>query len=293
MSFEDPAAPSAPAIGEFVRLFERAYPPTVPQGDRPTIWLPFSGNDLVVQQKDDGEVGLLSEAPSPAADPLYLGTLAGSPCLTYAMDSPENGTLSSPIRAISLRSLHGQVDDARYALAGYASHILRFYRESRFCPVDGTPTEPVSGGWARKCALCGHTYYPPVSPAVLILVHDGADRILLARKPGWGRRYSILAGFVEPGETLEECCWRESLEEAGVETADFIYQGSQPWPFPHQLMIGFFCRYTSGEIRPDETELEHVDWFRFDALPELPPPLSLSRQLIDRWTAERRKVSGQ
>jgi NAD+ diphosphatase len=124
----------------------------------------------------------------------------------------------------------------------------------------------------------------------LILIHDGADRILLARKPGWGKRYSILAGFVEPGETLEECCYREALEEAAVITTGFEYAGSQPWPFPHQLMVGFNCRWQSGEIRIDETELEHADWFHVNDLPELPPPLSLSRQIIDRWVASRQKA---
>jgi NAD+ diphosphatase len=122
------------------------------------------------------------------------------------------------------------------------------------------------------------------------LIHDGWDRILLARKPGWGKRYSILAGFVEPGETLEECCYREALEEAGVVTTDFEYAGSQPWPFPHQLMVGFSCLWQSGEIKIDETELEHADWFHASDLPELPPPLSLSRQIIDRWVASRHRA---
>ncbi len=135
----------------------------------------------------------------------------------------------------------------------------------------------------RRCAQCGHERFPQVSPAVLILVHDGADRILLAHKPGWGDRYSILAGFVLPGESLEECVQREVEEEVGVRVTDLQYVGSQPWPFPHQLMIGFTARHRSGDIRIDTLELDHAAWFDANALPALPPPLSLSRQMIDAW----------
>jgi NAD+ diphosphatase len=218
---------------------------------------------------------------------LYLGTLDGTPCVAFAVENPGEVEMSPPLNSLSLRALYGVVTEAEYGLAGYAAQILRWRSISRFCPVDGTATDAVANAWARACPDCGHIVYPPVSPATLILIHDGGDRILLARKPGWGKRYSILAGFVEPGETLEECCYREALEEAGVQTAAFEYAGSQPWPFPHQLMVGFNCRWQSGEIKIDETELEHADWFDAGDLPELPPPLSLSRQIIDRWVASR------
>lgn len=147
--------------------------------------------------------------------------------------------------------------------------------------------EPMQKEWARRCSQCGHTRFPQVSPAVLILVHDGADRILLAHKPGWGPRYSILAGFVLPGESLEECVQREVDEEAGVQVTDLEYAGSQPWPFPHQLMIGFNAHYAGGDIRIDAEELDHAAWFDARELPPLPPPLSLSRQMIDAWHRTR------
>jgi NAD+ diphosphatase len=146
---------------------------------------------------------------------------------------------------------------------------------------------PMEREWARLCPNCGHQRYPQVSPAVLALVHDGGDRILLAHKPGWGDRYSILAGFTLPGESLEECVYREVEEEVGIEVTDLVYQGSQPWPFPQQLMIGFIARYTRGEIRLDEEELDHAAWFDVHELPSLPPPLSLSRQIIDAWRQSR------
>lgn len=136
--------------------------------------------------------------------------------------------------------------------------------------------------WGRKCPNCGYIGYPPVIPAILVLVHNG-DQVLLAHQPGWGKRYSILAGFVEPGETLEECVKREVREEVNIEIDDVTYVASQPWPFPTQLMIGFTARYVSGEIHPDQQELDHAAWFRFDDLPELPAPLSLSYQIIKTW----------
>jgi NAD+ diphosphatase len=126
----------------------------------------------------------------------------------------------------------------------------------------------------------------------LALVHDG-DRILLAHKPGWGARRSILAGFTLPGESLEECVHREVLEESGVRVDKLSYFGSQPWPFPQQLMIGFFAQYVAGVIQIDAEELEGADWYDFRQLPPLPPPLSLSRQMIDAWAQSRRSAAAQ
>src|SRR5437660_1795230 len=152
---------------------------------------------------------------------------------------------------------------------------------------------PMGAEWRRSCTGCVNERYPMVSPAVLALVHDGGDRILLAHKPGWGARRSILAGFALPGESLEECVHREVLEEAGVRVGDLAYFGSQPWPFPHQLMIGFFSKYIAGTIEIDAEELEGADWHDYRRLPPLPPPLSLSRQMIDAWAHTRRNSAGQ
>ena len=116
-------------------------------------------------------------------------------------------------------------------------------------------------------------------------MHDG-PRLLLAQKPGWGTRWSILAGFVEPGESLEECVRREVKEEVGLKVDKAVYAGSQPWPFPHQLMVGFTARYASGDIAADGVELERAAWFTHGALPDLPPAVSLSRQMIDAWASK-------
>jgi NAD+ diphosphatase len=130
--------------------------------------------------------------------------------------------------------------------------------------------------------------YPRVSPAIIVLIHR-PGQILLTRQPSWPpNRYSLVAGFVEAGESLEECLRREVAEEVGAAVDDIRYLGSQPWPFPHQLMVGFLARYRSGELRIDEQELEHAAWFDLDALPDLPPPLSISRRILDWHLAAQR-----
>jgi NAD+ diphosphatase len=122
---------------------------------------------------------------------------------------------------------------------------------------------------------------------MIVLVHDGGERILLAHKPGWGKRYGLMAGFVEPGESLEECVKRELKEEANIEIADLHYQNSQSWPFPSQLMAGFTARYVSGTIQPQEEELDDVAWFTRETLPVLPPPSSLAHMLITAWLKQQ------
>lgn len=265
--------------------FTRAYPPARPEPGA-TMHFPILKGEIVT--KDN--FGLCDSPPVPLPEEiqdgaLFLGTLDGAACVAYVL--PDDTALPLGFQSVGLRALYGQVDEDAYAVAGYAVQLLHFRARYKFCPNCGTRTQNLSGGWAQECPACKNTLYPPVSPAVLALVHDGGDRILLAQKPGWGTRYSILAGFVEPGESLEGCVVREVLEEAGILVESPQYKGSQPWPFPHQIMLGFTTRYVKGEITPDSSELSDARWFRFDALPDLPPPLSLSRQLIDAWVRER------
>jgi NAD+ diphosphatase len=227
-----------------------------------------------------------------------LGNLAGAPILLGRIDATEYVTaeiedeapLGSEWLSVDLRSLYGRVPEIEWHIAGYASQVLHWRRTSVYCPLCGSTMGPMEPEWRRRCTRCDHERYPMVSPAVLALVHDG-DRILLAHKPGWGSRRSILAGFALPEESLEECVHREVLEEAGVRVTDVVYFGSQPWPFPHQLMIGFSARYTAGEIVIDAEELAGAEWYDFRSMPPLPPPLSLSRQMIDSWVKSRADCS--
>lgn len=266
--------------------FVRAYPPaTAPAG--PVCLLPFTADsDLLLPTGGDGFLTGESGIAVPD-DALYLGQRDGAAVLAFPYTPPADDDQFGGAAPGTLRQTLADYPLEDAALAGYAAQLLRFQKAARFCPVCGTAA--VAGElWSKQCPACEHSWYPPVSPAVLLLVHDGADRILLAQKPGWGKRYSILAGFVEPGESLEACCIREAMEEANVVVAEPQYIGSQPWPFPHQLMVSFFARHVDGEIRPDEQELSDARWFTVDDLPELPPPYSLSRQTIDRWVASRR-----
>jgi NAD+ diphosphatase len=263
--------------------FRRLYPPAAPQ-EGPALWLLFRGADVLVPS--EGPAALLpgtTDAPdvTPAlADRLLVGALGETPVLAGALD-PEAPLLPG-YQAVSLRALLADADAEFGGMAVYAAQLVQWGKIARHCPSCGQPVEPVAGTWGRACPSCGHTVYPPVSPAVIVLVHDG-ERALLASKPGWGKRYSLVAGFVEPGETLEQCVAREVKEEVGVEVAELRYVGSQPWPFPHQIMIGFLARYAGGEIAIEQEELADARWFERTALPELPPPFTIARQIIELW----------
>ncbi|MBC8162333.1 MAG: NAD(+) diphosphatase [Roseiflexaceae bacterium] len=261
--------------------FVRAYPPA--QADLAARrWLLFRGGELVVLGTD-GQAAFIEEGGQldlAEGTPLYLGALndVAYTALELAPDAP----LPPGARTVGLRALYGQLGDEEFSIAGYASQMLLWRRSSRFCPVCGAPTEPVGGDWGRRCSSCGFARYPQISPATLALVHDG-EQVLLTHKPGWGPMYSIIAGFVEPNESLEACVHREVLEEVGVEIDTVIYGGSQGWPFPAQLMVGFSCRYAGGALAIDTQELDDARWFHVDSLPPLPGKISLSRQLLDAW----------
>lgn len=262
--------------------FRRLYPPALPD-DGPAYWLLFSGDDLLVVE---GEPPRLLEGTTrrhelvEVPEPQLLGMLDDRPVMFAALDP---GAPPPPgLRAIGLRALLAQADAELSALSGYAAQLLRWSRSSRFCPACAEPLQPLDG-WGKRCPGCGHSLYPPVSPAAIVLIHDGPERVLLTSKSGWGARYSLVAGFVEPGETLEQCVAREVLEEVGVAVDGVRYVGSQPWPFPNQLMVGFTARYAGGEIAIDTSELVDARWFARDGLPELPPPFSIARQIIEMW----------
>jgi NAD+ diphosphatase len=188
-----------------------------------------------------------------------------------------------------LRSLYGRVSDAEWTIAGRAVQLVEWERTHRFCGRCGTPTERAPGERAMKCPACGLLAFPRLAPAIITLIErPGGDEVLLAR----GRlfpvpMYSTLAGFVEPGENLEQAVRREVREEVGVQLGDVRYFGSQPWPFPHSLMIGFRAIYASGEIEIDPNEIVDAQWFRADSLPNIPPRMSIARLLIDSWLNER------
>jgi NAD+ diphosphatase len=205
----------------------------------------------------------------------YLGRLDGLDCWALALPEAPAGWRRVPLRAAML-ALPSELS----ALAGRAAQVLEWDRTHRYCGVCGTPTQLTPGERARVCPACKHSAYPRLSPAMMALVWRPGE-LLLARSPHYpAGMYSALAGFVEAGESLEECVHREVAEEVAVTVQDLRYYGSQSWPFPHSLMVAFTARWTGGTIVPQPGEIEHARWFALDALPAIPPRLSVAGHLI-------------
>jgi NAD+ diphosphatase len=244
-------------------------------------WLLRCENQLLTTiDRSDGNIfprGRASDFGNPG-NALLVGEWQGMHCYAADLDNiPENisGALM-PVR--SLFSLAGAEE---IYLAGRAIQLLDWQKNHRYCGKCGVPTAIKTGQFAMSCTACGLVVYPRISPAVMVLISRG-DELLLARshrfRPGI---YSALAGFVEAGETLEQCVSREVLEEVGITITNLRYFSSQSWPFPDSLMVAFFADYVGGNINPDPAEIEDAKWFSRGALPALPEPVSLARQLID------------
>ncbi|MFZ5755799.1 MAG: NAD(+) diphosphatase [Pseudomonadota bacterium] len=222
----------------------------------------------------------------------YLGVLDGRH--VYAVGLPA-GTQAPPgMYFEELRRLLVASDPMLFALAGRARQVLDWAVDHRHCSRCGSPATPHASDRAMVCTACGYTQYPRLAPCVIVLVTRG-DRALLARSPNFPPgMFSTLAGFVEAGENVEEALAREVREEVGVQVRSPRYIGSQSWPFPHSLMLGFHAEWAGGEIAVDGEEIVEADWFAPDALPLVPPAGSISRRLIDAWrNAARHGDSGE
>ena len=190
-----------------------------------------------------------------------------------------------------LRELFGRLDETSMAMAGRAVQIVAWARTHQYCGQCGTLAQPRPSERALACPSCGLLSFPRLSPAIIVRIERG-NQLLLAHNHRFPKgRYSIIAGFVEPGETLEEAVEREVEEEVGIQIRDIEYFASQPWPFPNSLMLGFTAKYAGGEICLNDGELSHADWFSADNLPDLPPSISISRHLIDAFLENHRQQS--
>ena len=241
---------------------------------------------------DDGLRLVSVHPPAVGGEPVLLG-LDGADAL-FALDVSDHEGDGLPGELLDMRTLATELPARETGLAAYAAALLNWHRRHRFCSVCGNATEPADAGHERRCPACGAHHFPRTDPVVIMrVVRD--DGILLGRQAAWPTgRYSVLAGFVEPGETLEQAVRREVLEESGVELDDVRYVASQPWPFPSSLMLGFEARAVAGEPEADGEELAHVRWFDRDEVQaaangdgdvRLPPTLSIARRLIDGWLA--------
>jgi NAD+ diphosphatase len=218
---------------------------------------------------------------------LYLGLLGGTHC--YAAEAAPERAAPEGMAWEGLRTLFSVLDDALFALAGRALQIVDWDRNHQYCGRCGTATVPKPEERVRVCPACRLQAYPRVAPAVMALVRRGSQ-VLLGRSPHFPPgMYSALAGFVEPGESLEQCLAREVLEEVGVQVANVRYFASQPWPFPHSLMVAFVCDWAGGEIAPQPAEIEAAGWFEVLQLPKLPSKISIARRLIDAVVADIRR----
>jgi NAD+ diphosphatase len=252
-----------------------------------SYWFIFRGSDLLVVR--NGESIDLPLAPDARSLGLsdgrahFIGTVGATACRSLGV--PAETPAPSGWTFEGLRSLFGAISERFFAVAARALEISEWDRTHRFCGSCGSPTALKPGERALQCTACGHLSYPRISPAVIVAVIRG-DRILLARArrfpPGL---YSVLAGFVEPGETLEECVAREVREETGIEVKNLRYFASQAWPFPHSLMVAFTAEHAAGEITVDPAEIVDAGWYSADALPRLPDPITVARKLIDWFVA--------
>ncbi len=255
----------------------------------PVLELPDDWSEAITVVVRDGHVVVLDAHPddvAPGAARHVVGTLDGAAC--WAVDLDGDGVPDVVVDGLMpLMGLYGHVDDVRWTLAGRAVQLVEWDRTTRFCGRCATPTEPAAGDRARRCPACGLMAFPRLAPAVITLIERDGEA-LLARGRGFPvPMYSCIAGFVEPGETMEQAVHREVGEEVGVAVTDVRYVSSQPWPFPHSLMIGFEATWADGDIVIDETEIVDAQWFRADDLPMIPPGMSIARTLIDRWTARQ------
>jgi NAD+ diphosphatase len=215
----------------------------------------------------------------------YLGHYGEIPC--YAAGVAEPAGTPEGREFAGVRTLFGKIPDDELAIASLAVRLVTFDRNTRFCGRCGAETRQLLTERAKLCDDCKLITYPRISPAIIVLVQNG-DRILLARSPRFPPgQYSVVAGFVESGENLGHAVRREVREETGIEITNIRYFGSEPWPFPDSLMIGFTADYAGGEIRIDNNEIVSADWFDRDHLPLLPSKMSISRALIDQWISQR------
>ncbi len=266
-------------------IYKRYIPAATPDEENSgyTYWFIFNQNKMLVKATNNKikipYVRSLEELNISPVRAQYFGTLQGHPCYSAEvfpeMNAPEEMTFRD------LKSLYGDLDEDIFILSGKAFQIVNWDKTHQFCGKCGAPTETMENEMAKICPECGFISFTRISPAVITaIIKDG--EILMAkhvRTPG--NMYGLIAGFLEAGETLKEAVEREIMEEVGLKVKNIKYFGSQPWPFPNSLMVGFTAEYESGEINVDGNEITDAAWFDADKLLDIPSKMSIARELID------------
>lgn len=253
------------------------------QTNGPAFWFLYRSNKLMVK-KADRSCSIPTEADLDirkiqSTSGHYIGSIGEQAC--YAAAYPAGQEEPETMEFQGLMELYGRLDETMFRVAGYAAQIVTWDETHKFCGKCGETSETKAGERAKLCPKCGYMAFPRLSPAVILSVTKG-DKILLVKNLKTDF-YTVVAGFVESGETLEECLQREVREEVGIEIKNIAYFGSQPWPFPHSLMIAFTAEYDKGDLNIEHNELLHADWYAVDDIPDIklkPIPFSIARQLI-------------
>lgn len=267
-------------VAKLAKQFVSAVTPPVDRVE-PAFWFAFAGNKLLCDERSPDAIPLLvdfTELELETVRQQYLGTLDERHCFSVELAPQVSAPAEMSLKG--LRKAYGCLGEDLFAVAGRAIQIVDWDRTHQFCGRCGAKTISLTTERAKQCPQCNLVNYPRLSPSIIVLVRRG-EELLLARAPRFPPgMYSVLAGFVEPGETLEQAVEREVMEEVGLTLKNIRYFGSQPWPFPNSLMIGYTAEYAGGELSPDPAEIEDAHWYTAANLPTLPPKMSIARRLI-------------
>jgi NAD+ diphosphatase len=267
---------------DLTMLFTPDFKPP-PRIAETALWFLFCGQRLLMRREEDScfvpNTLDLEDLDLIPTQQQFLGSLDSHPC--YVAELEDGVQISDVFEFMNLWTLFQMLEQDVVRVAGMANQLVQWSRNHRYCGKCGNLTENKTDERAIICPRCELINYPRLSPAIIVaVVRD--NQILLANSQRFpAKLYSVLAGFVEPGETLEECVKREVFEEVGIAVKNIRYFGSEPWPFPDSLMVAFTAEYASGEIRIDNAEIARAGWFSADSLPDIPPRISIARQLID------------
>lgn len=257
----------------------------------------ISGCVLLKKEGERYSVPLQEEPPAPVHEWTYvqeLPELNGHECRAFSVSSPPEAVRKGELESVNLRSSFNYLPREFYDMAGKGAELLYWDSNTKYCGVCGAPMKPATA-ISKKCTHCGKEVWPQVSPAIIVRIrrndtpdNPANEKILLVHARNFRSDYfGLVAGFVETGETLEECVEREVREETGLKIKNIRYFGSQPWPYPCGIMIGFTADYESGEVRIQQEELSKSGWFGRDNMPAIPGKMSIARRLIDDWLETR------